>query len=82
MYRNITYPDHFSEPLLNKCVPSEVNQGLSSAASLISGSGIQDIAKEIGQCPKLKTLRLEENCLSLDKIPTSLFTDRWVFDVE
>ena len=28
------------------------------------------------QCPKLKTLRLEENCLTIDSIPTTLLADR------
>ena len=34
------------------------------------------IAPEVSQCPRLKTLRLEENCLAIDSIPTSLLADR------
>ena len=32
-------------------------------------------APEISNCPRLKTLRLDENCLSLESIPTSLLAD-------
>jgi len=33
---------------------------------------------QISKCPRLKTLRLEENCLSLQSIPTSLLRDSGV----
>jgi len=36
---------------------------------------VSQIAPEISECPKLKTLRLEENCLAIDYIPTSLLAD-------
>lgn len=39
---------------------------------------ISSISADIAKCPRLKTLRLEENCLSMDAIPTSLLTDSGV----
>ena len=36
---------------------------------------IASISHEIAKCPRLKTLRLEENCLALEVIPTSILTD-------
>ena len=42
----------------------------------LNNNEVKMISAEIGQCPKLKTLRLEENCLALEKIPTTLFTER------
>jgi len=33
------------------------------------------IAPEVSQCPRLKTLRLEENCLAIDSIPKSLLAE-------
>merc|ERR1712029_592456 len=39
---------------------------------------ISSISPCLAQCPRLKTLRLEENCLSLDSIPTVLLTNSTV----
>lgn len=36
---------------------------------------ISSIADDIADCPRLKTLRLEENCLQLSSIPIKLLTD-------
>lgn len=36
---------------------------------------ISSISDNIADCPRLKTLRLEENCLQLTSIPTKLLTD-------
>ena len=36
---------------------------------------IVSISPSLAQCPRLKILRLEENCLSLDAIPTLLLTN-------
>ena len=36
---------------------------------------IVSISPSLAQCPRLKILRLEENCLSLDAIPTRLLTN-------
>lgn len=36
---------------------------------------ISSISEDIADCPRLKTLRVEENCLHLTSIPTKLLTD-------
>lgn len=36
---------------------------------------ISSVCDDIADCPRLKTLRLEENCLQLSSIPTKLLTD-------
>jgi Leucine-rich repeat (LRR) protein len=36
---------------------------------------ISALPESIASCSRLKTLRLEENCLSLDAIPKSLLSD-------
>ena len=36
---------------------------------------ISSISPSLAQCPRLKTLKVEENCLSLDAIPTVLLTN-------
>ena len=36
------------------------------------------LAPEISKCSRLKTLRLEDNCLTLDSIPTSLLSNSGV----
>lgn len=36
---------------------------------------ISSVAQEIANCPRLKTLRLEENCLQLSSIPKALLID-------
>lgn len=36
---------------------------------------ISVISPALAQCPRLKTLRLEENCLNLDSIPKELLVD-------
>jgi Leucine-rich repeat (LRR) protein len=35
---------------------------------------ISSLSASLAECPRLKTLRLEENCLSLAAIPTDLLT--------
>lgn len=39
---------------------------------------INYVSEEIAKCPRLRTLRLESNCLSLDDIPVRLLTDSQV----
>lgn len=36
---------------------------------------ISSIAEEIAECTKLKTLRLEENCLQISAIPTKILKE-------
>lgn len=42
---------------------------------------ISTIAEELAQCPKLKTLRLEENCLQINSIPTKVLTDSVISNI-
>ncbi|XP_018023480.1 leucine-rich repeat-containing protein 57 isoform X2 [Hyalella azteca] len=39
---------------------------------------ISSISDKMGECPRLKTLRLEENCLQLSALPLGLLTDSQV----
>lgn len=36
---------------------------------------ISTISEKLADCPRLKTLRLEENCLQLNSLPTRILTD-------
>ena len=58
-------------------VPGEVGK-LEATELVLNCNQISSIAPEISQCPRLKTLRLEENCLALDTIPTTLLAERLV----
>jgi len=58
-------------------VPGEVGK-LEATELVLNCNQISSIAPEISQCPRLKTLRLEENCLALDTIPTTLLADSGV----
>jgi Leucine-rich repeat (LRR) protein len=40
----------------------------------INQNQISSIAVSLAECPKLKTLRIEENCLALNSIPTELLS--------
>ena len=42
---------------------------------LLFQNQISSISPSLAQCPRLKTLKVEENCLSLDAIPTVLLTN-------
>lgn len=42
---------------------------------------ISTIAEELAQCPKLKTLRLEENCLQITSIPTKILTESVISNI-
>jgi len=55
-------------------IPSEVSR-LEATELVLNCNQISQIAPEISKCPKLKTLRLEENCLTIDSIPTTLLAD-------
>ena len=39
----------------------------------VNRNRISDIAPQLSQCPRLKTLRLEENCLSITGKSNTLF---------
>jgi Leucine-rich repeat (LRR) protein len=42
---------------------------------------ISSIAEELSQCSKLKTLRLEENCLQITSIPVKLLSDSVISNI-
>jgi len=58
-------------------VPSEAGK-LEATELVLNCNQISVLAPEISNCPRLKTLRLEENCLALDSIPASLLADSGV----
>ncbi|XP_074548163.1 leucine-rich repeat-containing protein 57 [Halichoeres trimaculatus] len=64
-------------------VPSEVSE-LQAIEINLNQNQISVLAAEISQCPRLKVLRLEENCLELPSIPVSILKDSQVslFTVE
>merc|ERR1711942_23088 len=58
-------------------VPEEIGQ-LEATELVLNCNQISCIANEISNCSRLKTLRLEENCLALNSIPKSLLVDSGV----
>eukprot|EP00092_Neocalanus_flemingeri_P018412 GFUD01019926.1.p1 GENE.GFUD01019926.1~~GFUD01019926.1.p1 ORF type:complete len:241 (-),score=64.16 GFUD01019926.1:339-1061(-) len=58
-------------------VPGQVGQ-MEATELVLNCNQISHLAKEVSKCPRLKTLRLEENCLALDSIPTALLTESGV----
>lgn len=55
-------------------VPAEVS-GLNVVELNLNQNQIADISPQIANCPRLKTLRLEENCLQLTAIHSKILTD-------
>jgi len=55
-------------------IPSGVG-GLQVVELILNSNQIKKISEDLAQCPNLKTLRLQENCLSLNDFPTELLTD-------
>ncbi|CAG9818371.1 unnamed protein product [Phaedon cochleariae] len=55
-------------------VPAEVS-GLNITELNLNQNQIAQISGQIADCPRLKTLRLEENCLQLAAIPTRILAD-------
>jgi len=55
-------------------IPGDISR-LQATELVLNRNQVSQIASEISQCPKLKTLRLEENCLAIDCIPTTLLAD-------
>ena len=58
-----------------RAIPEEI-RGLEATELVLNCNQVSLIAPEVSQCPRLRTLRLEENCLTLDSIPTSLLAER------
>ncbi|KAJ8984627.1 hypothetical protein NQ317_009855 [Molorchus minor] len=55
-------------------IPTEVS-GLNVTELNLNQNQISQIASQIADCPRLKTLRLEENCLQLSSIPQRILLD-------
>ncbi|KAF3700687.1 Leucine-rich repeat-containing protein 57 [Channa argus] len=64
-------------------VPAEVSE-LQAIEINLNQNQISVLSAEVSRCPRLKVLRLEENCLELSTIPLSILTDSQVslFSVE
>lgn len=64
-------------------VPSEVSE-LQAIEINLNQNQISMLSAEVSRCPRLKVLRLEENCLELSTIPQSILKDSQVslFSVE
>ena len=58
-----------------RAIPEEI-RGLEATELVLNCNQVSLIAPEVSQCARLRTLRLEENCLTLDSIPTSLLAER------
>jgi len=54
-------------------IPNGV-EGLQLTELNLNQNQISSIAPSLAECPKLKTLRMEENCLALEAIPSELLT--------
>lgn len=59
---------------LIESVPSDVSTLRATEVNL-NQNRVSFLASDIADCPRLKTLRLEENCLQLTAIPGRLLTD-------
>ncbi|XP_029973043.1 leucine-rich repeat-containing protein 57 [Salarias fasciatus] len=64
-------------------VPAEVSE-LQAIEINLNQNQISVLSAEVSRCPRLKVLRLEENCLELSSIPHSILTQSQVslFSVE
>ncbi|XP_047467116.1 leucine-rich repeat-containing protein 57 [Mugil cephalus] len=64
-------------------VPPEVSE-LQAIEINLNQNQISVVSPEVSRCPRLKVLRLEENCLELSSIPQSILTQSQVslFSVE
>jgi len=50
-------------------------EGLEATEIILNENQISSLSPSIASCSRLKTLRLEENCLALDAIPPQLLSD-------
>ena len=57
-----------------KCVPSEV-VGLHVTELNLNQNQITELSSNVADCPRLKTIRLQENCLQLQAIHSRILTD-------
>ena len=59
----------------NKISSLAPNISITATELNLNQNQVSALPESIADCSKLKTLRLEENCLSLDAIPTKLLSD-------
>ncbi|XP_032355903.1 leucine-rich repeat-containing protein 57 [Etheostoma spectabile] len=66
-----------------RSVPPTVSE-LQTIELNLNQNQISVLSAEVSRCPRLKVLRLEENCLELSSVPTSVLSDSQVslFSVE
>jgi len=64
--RITSVPDSQGNHTVDKFQVTEMN---------LNQNQIAQISKQVAKCPRLKTLRLEENCLSLEAVPVELLTE-------
>ncbi|XP_029454511.1 leucine-rich repeat-containing protein 57 [Rhinatrema bivittatum] len=57
-----------------QAVPDEI-EGLQAIELNLNQNQISQISVQISHCPRLKVLRLEENCLELGMLPPSILSD-------
>ena len=50
--------------------------GLNLTELNLNQNQISSLSASLAECPRLKTLRLEENCLGLDALPTDLVNNQ------
>ncbi|XP_023332106.1 leucine-rich repeat-containing protein 57 [Eurytemora carolleeae] len=55
-------------------IPDSV-EGLEATEIIVNQNQVSSVSPCIAACPRLKTLRLEENCLALEAVPSQLFSD-------
>ncbi|KAJ8288556.1 hypothetical protein COCON_G00012150 [Conger conger] len=60
-----------------QAVPAEV-AALQAIEINLNQNQISAVCPEVSRCPRLKVLRLQENCLELSSIPVSILTDSQV----
>jgi len=53
-------------------------EGIEATEIILNQNQISSLSASISRCARLKTLRLEENCLALDSVPPQLFSDSGV----
>jgi len=56
------------------CLPAQVSS-LTATELNLDRNQVSEIHEDIHKCPRLRTLRLEENCLTLAAIPHALLAD-------
>lgn len=75
MFAGLTHLDMLDLSRNKITVISSAAKDLFCTELNLNQNQISSIAEELSQCTKLKTLRLEENCLTITAIPTKLLTD-------